>query len=106
MKICFIILFIMFGQLSFAQVQIQNNYKTARTNFAVQKLQAVINQLKPGKVKYTIRIDKAVNGKKEGFSISAAKTFFQLKVMMNREFYMVVWNLQTGLKLLNHFLKI
>ena len=65
----FIILFILFQQSLFAQVQVQNNYKTARTSFAVQKLQAVINQLKLARLNYTIRIDTAANGKKESFSI-------------------------------------
>src|SRR5258705_1834806 len=73
MKTSFIILFILFQELSFAQVQIQNSHKTHRTNFAVQKLQAVIKLLKLEKIKYQIRIDMAGNGKKEGFSISGDK---------------------------------
>ena len=78
MKSSFIISLTLFQQLSFAQVQVQNNYKTARTNFAVQKLEAAINQLKLGKVKYTIRIDIAGNGRKESYSISAAKNIITI----------------------------
>jgi hypothetical protein len=78
MKKYFIILFILFQQLVFAQVQVQNNYKTARTNFAVQKLQSVINQLKLNKAKYSILIDTAIIGRKESFSIVTDKNIIRI----------------------------
>src|SRR5436189_3316608 len=83
MKRYFIILFVLFQQSLFAQVQIQNNYKTNRTNFAVQRLQAVINQIKLNNTKYSIRIDTATNGKKESFSLSVDKN--KIKINGNDE---------------------
>ena len=67
-NICFI-LFILFQQASFAQVRIQNNIKTARTDFGIQKIKAVINLLKLSNKKHLIIIDKQQDGKKESFSI-------------------------------------
>ena len=69
MKAFYIILLFLFHLASFAQVRIQDNIKTARTIFGVQKIQAVINQLKLNTKKHEVVIDKKLNGKKESFSI-------------------------------------
>ena len=70
MKRSFIILFIIIQQISFGQVQIQNNFKTIRTEFGAQQLQALTNQFRLNKQRHSITIDKRENGKKESFSIS------------------------------------
>ena len=67
-NICFI-LFILIQQPSFAQVRIQNNIKTARISFGIQKIQAVINLFKLNNRKHLIIIDELQDGKKESFSI-------------------------------------
>lgn len=70
MKNYFYILFVFLQQVSFGQVRIQNNAKTPRTNFGVQKVQAVINRLNLNKTTHTIIVNQQAGGKKEGFSIS------------------------------------
>jgi hypothetical protein len=73
MKNSFLLLFIICQQSSFAQVVIKNNYKTARTDFAVQKLKAVIKESKLNNIKELITIGTVINNHKESFSISANK---------------------------------
>jgi hypothetical protein len=68
-----VILFLFFYQAASAQVQVKNNFKTARTNFAVQKLQAAIAEARLDKTKYLITIDTAFTNRKESFSISTGK---------------------------------
>ncbi len=70
MKKSVLILSIFFHQQVIAQVRIENNYQTARTNFAVRKLQAVITETKLDRIKHFIKIDTAINHRKESFSIS------------------------------------
>lgn len=70
MKRLFFIACVFLQQVSVGQVRIQNNVKTPRTLFGVQKIQAVISRLNLNKIKHTIVIDQQGNGKKEGFSIS------------------------------------
>ncbi len=52
-----------------AQVKIENKQPSARTNFGLQKLQSVINQLKLSTAKHSILLTKQSTGKKEGFVI-------------------------------------
>ncbi len=73
MKNSLLILVILVYHPVTAQVRIENNFKTARTNYAVQKLQLVINECKLGGIKHFIKIDTAVNNRKESFSISVNK---------------------------------
>jgi hypothetical protein len=73
MKYSFLLLSILFQQSSFAQVVIKNNVRTARTNFAVQKLQTVINESKLNRIKQLITLDTAFNNRKESFSILVSK---------------------------------
>jgi hypothetical protein len=68
-----VILFLFFHQALCGQVQVKNNFKTARTNFAVQKLQAAIAEARLDKTKYLITIDTAFTNRKESFSISTGK---------------------------------
>jgi hypothetical protein len=63
------ILFVSIQLASHCQLVIKNNDKTLRTDFGIQKLKAVIGQLKLDKKKQVIILDKITNGKKEGFSI-------------------------------------
>ncbi len=73
MKNSLLILVILFYYPVSAQVRIENNFKTARTNFAVQKLQAAIKESKLGGITHLIKIDTAVNNQKESFSVSVNK---------------------------------
>ena len=65
------ILFVSIQLAGYSQLVIQNNDKTPRTDFGVQKLQAIIDQLKLNKNKQTIILNKTENGKKESFSIDS-----------------------------------
>jgi len=70
MKNPFFILLLFFQQVSYAQVQIQNNVKSVRANFGVQKLQEIIKQFQLSNKKYSIIIEKLDNHTKESFSIT------------------------------------
>ncbi|MEO6230528.1 MAG: hypothetical protein ABJB11_02700 [Ferruginibacter sp.] len=69
MKYFLIIVCMIFCLAGFTQVRIQNNAKSSRTNFAVEKLKAVISQYKLGGKKMLISINKTETGNKEGFKI-------------------------------------
>jgi hypothetical protein len=73
MSKCFIILFILVQQSSFAQVKIDNNYKTARTEFGVQKILDAIKKNKIKDDKHRITIGKYNFNQKEKFNISTGK---------------------------------
>ncbi len=64
-----IILFVLLSFSSYAQVKIQNKLKTKRTEFAIQKLQQTISQLKLNTKTHTVVLVKKETGKKESFSI-------------------------------------
>lgn len=70
MKNILLISFTFFCQASYAQVKIVDNLKTARTDFGVQKIHAVIDQYKLNGKKISIILDKKNVGKKESFHIS------------------------------------
>ena len=67
------ILFLLFQQLCFAQVQVYNNYKTSRTDFGVQKIQETIKNNKIKSDKHRITIDTFNFNQKEKFNISTGK---------------------------------
>jgi cytochrome c oxidase assembly protein Cox11 len=67
------ILFTLVQQISFAQVQVHNNCKTARTNFGVQKIQEAIKINKITSDKHWITIDTFNFKQKEKFTISTVQ---------------------------------
>ncbi len=82
MKKKIFILFFFFHQAAFAQVQIHDDVKSARTNFGLQKLQAVIYKYRLNSKKYSIFLlqqsklklqneDFKKDTSKEGYSIYA-----------------------------------
>ena len=73
MKQLFFILSFSVVTNSFAQVHIQNKYKTARTSFAEQQLQAVITKYGLNKWKQSIVLEQQSSSKKESFTINAKK---------------------------------
>ena len=69
MKKISVILFVLIGLNTSAQVSVQNNLKTPRTNFAVQQLHATINRAGINKKQVSIIIQQKGSGKKEGFNL-------------------------------------
>ncbi len=78
MKYFLVILFMLAQQISFAQVVIIDNVKTARTKYGAARLQAVINENKLNKVSNRIVLEKKSIGKKESFSITAEPTSIRI----------------------------